>query len=46
VLGERHLYANFAGPLASIVSAEFWGDGERAWFRGRWIDPYQVERLA
>ena len=45
VLGETHLYANFAGPRGAILSAEFWGDGERAWFDGIWIDPYDVERL-
>jgi DNA-directed RNA polymerase subunit RPC12/RpoP len=45
VLGETHLYANFSGPRGAILSAEFWGDGEAAWFRGVWIDPYMVERL-
>jgi hypothetical protein len=46
VLGEVHLYANFSAPRGAILSAEFWGDGEAAWFRGVWIDPYTVERLA
>ncbi|WP_167766857.1 DUF4178 domain-containing protein [Jannaschia formosa] len=46
VLGEIHMYANFSGPRGAILSAEFWGDGEAAWFTGVWIDPYEVERLA
>lgn len=41
VLGDTHLYANFAGPGGTLLSGESW-DGGSAWFRGRWIDPFDV----
>lgn len=41
VLGETHLYANFAGPGGEIASGEYW-DGGSAWFIGQWIDPFEV----
>ena len=41
VLGETHLYANFAGPGGALLSGEVW-DGGSAWFIGRWNDPFDV----
>ena len=44
-IGDRHLYANFSGTAGAILSGEIW-DGGAAWFRGTWIDPFDVERVA
>lgn len=41
VIGERHLFANFAGSRGAILSGEIW-DGGLAWYRGVWIDPFAV----
>jgi hypothetical protein len=41
VLGDTHLYANFAGAGGTLLSGEVW-DGGSAWFTGRWIDPFKV----
>ncbi|WP_179380629.1 DUF4178 domain-containing protein [Jannaschia marina] len=41
VLGDTHLYANFAGPGGAIASGESW-DGGSSWFIGEWIDPFEV----
>ncbi|MGB3556024.1 MAG: DUF4178 domain-containing protein [Jannaschia sp.] len=40
-IGDRHLYANFTGPRGAILSGEIW-DGGVAWYRGAWIDPFDV----
>ena len=40
-IGDRHLYANFAGPGGRIASAELW-DGGAALFVGEWVDPFDV----
>ncbi|MCK0165978.1 DUF4178 domain-containing protein [Jannaschia sp. S6380] len=46
VVGEAHLYANFAGPRGAILSGEAWtlpgGEEAIAWFHGHWIDPFAV----
>ena len=40
-VGDVHLYANFTGAEGAILSGERW-DGGQAWFRGAWIDPFEV----
>ncbi|WGH79107.1 DUF4178 domain-containing protein [Jannaschia ovalis] len=45
-IGDRHLYANFAGHGGAILSGEIWSEGGRdraAWFFGHWVDPFEVE---
>ncbi len=40
-IGDTHLYANFTGARGELVSGEIW-DGGVAWYRGAWIDPFDV----
>ncbi|UWQ17279.1 DUF4178 domain-containing protein [Jannaschia sp. M317] len=44
VIGETHLFANFSGVGAALLSGEIW-DGGSGWFLGAWIDPFDVRRL-
>ncbi|MGG7565159.1 DUF4178 domain-containing protein [Rhodovulum sp. DZ06] len=43
-IGETHRYVNFEGPDGRILSAET-GEDFNAWFEGRWVDPWDVQRL-
>ena len=40
-VGDVHLYANLVGGGGAILSGERREGGE-AWFRGAWIDPFEV----
>ncbi len=43
VLGETHDFVNCQADTDGLLSGEFWG-GERAWFVGEWIDPFDIGR--
>jgi ribosomal protein S27E len=42
-LGEIYRFANCTGEDGSLLSGEFWL-GQSAWFRGRWVDPFDIAR--
>ncbi|WP_430450220.1 DUF4178 domain-containing protein [Rhodophyticola sp.] len=41
-IGERHDFVNAAGDDGALISGEFWAGG-RAWYRGRWLDPFDLK---
>lgn len=43
--GDRHGYVHLSGPQGLLITLEYAGDETLA-FRGRWIDPFEVESLS
>ncbi len=43
-VGESYRFANCSGADGRLLSGEFW-DGGEAWYLGRWVDPFDVQRL-
>ena len=41
-VGEKHAYFDLSGPGGEIVTLEQW-EGNSDWYRGRWVDPWDVK---
>jgi hypothetical protein len=42
--GEKHNYVHLSGPKGVLLTIEY-ADGEAEVFKGRWIDPFEIETL-
>ena len=42
-IGAKHGYIHFQGEAGELLTLEYSANGEKKLFRGRWIDPFEIE---